>query len=197
MILTHNIFTSLFSGSSIMKPLLFVLLTQLSFSASASYEPPTEHQLDDDEDALPYVKIEHAVDFSQLADTARTENKIILLEVSASDCGYCELLEEEFIKPMLRSGDYTDVLIRKIDMDSFHMIRGFSGDKTSPDELARHLKVSFTPTLLFFDGHGNEISQRIPGINSLDLYGGYLDQAITTGLQKINYPTASERGINK
>ncbi len=185
MILTHNIFTSLFSGSYIMKPLLFVLLTQLSFSASASYEPPAEHLLDDDEDALPYVKIEHAVDFSQLADTARAENKIILLEVSASYCEYCDLLEEEFIKPMLRSGDYTDVLIRKIDMDSFHMIEDFSDETTNPDEFTRRLKVRLTPTLLFFDGHGNEISPRLLGINSIDMYGGYLDEAIKTGLQKI------------
>jgi len=108
-----------------------------------------------------------------------------MLEVSASDCDYCELLEEEFIKPMLRSGDYNKVLIRKIEMDSFDTIKNFSGKVTNPDEFTRQLKIKLTPTLLFFDGHGNEISPRILGINSLDLYGGYLDEALKSGLLKI------------
>jgi thioredoxin-related protein len=168
-----------------MKSLLFILLAQLLFSVSIASELPAEDQYDNDDDTLPYVEIKYVADFSQLAKKARAENKIILLEVSADDCGYCELLEEEFIKPMLRSGDYTDVLIRKINMDSFHTIKNFSGDKTNPVEFTSRLKINFTPTLLFFDGHGNEVSQRILGINSLDLYGGYLDQAITTGLHKI------------
>lgn len=155
-----------------MKYLLLALLLQLSLSVSA----------DDD---LPYVEIKTVTDFSQLAETARTKDKIIMLEVSASDCDYCELLEEEFIKPMLRSGDYNEVLIRKIEMDRFDMIKNFSGETTNPDEFTRHLKIKLTPTLLFFDGHGNEISPRILGINSLDLYGGYLDEAIKLGLQKI------------
>ncbi len=159
-----------------MKLLFIALLMQWSFSVSADA---------DDDEALPYVEIKYATDFSQLGEIARDENKIILLEASASSCAYCELLEEEFIKPMLRSGDYTDVLIRKIEIDGSTTIKDFSGESTDPDEFARRLKIRLTPTLLFLDSHGNEISQRILGINSLDLYGGYLDEAINTGLQKI------------
>lgn len=109
-----------------------------------------------------------------------------MLEVSASYCEYCELLEEEFIKPMLRSGDYDAVLIRKIDMDSYYEITDFSGEESTPGDFTRHLKVTLTPTLLFFDGHGNEVSPRVLGINSLDLYGGYLDDSIQAGLKKIS-----------
>lgn len=157
---------------------------QLSFSVSAVSDLPAEYEYD--EDVLPYVEIKYATDFSRLAEVARTEGKIILLEVSASYCDYCDLLEEEFIKPMLRNDDYTgNVLIRKIDLDSYYTMSDFSGDKTTPDKFTRHLKVQLTPTLLFFDGNGNEISQRILGINSLDLYGGYIDDALKTGLQKI------------
>ena len=162
-----------------MKHLLTILLLLFSFSVSAEYD-------EDDEDELPYVEIKYATDFSQLAEIARTEDKIILLEVSASYCDYCDMLEEEFIKPMLRNDDYTDdVLIRKIDMDSYYTINDFAGHKTTPDEFTRHLKVQLTPTLLFFDGQGNEVSPRILGINSLDLYGGYIDDALKNGLQKI------------
>lgn len=155
-----------------MKSLIFLSLLHLSFPLSA-------------DDELPYVELKYATDFSQLGKTAREENKIILLEVSTSDCEYCELLEEEFLKPMLRSGDYNNVLIRKIDMDGYQTTIDFSGESTSPEDFTRRLKVRLTPTILFFDGHGNEISPRILGINSLDLYGGYLDDAIKNGLQKI------------
>lgn len=155
-----------------MKFLLLILLLQTSLSASA------------DED-LPYVKIKTVTDFSQLAETARNEDKIIMLEISASYCDYCELLEEEIIKPMLRSGDYGEVLIRKIEIDSFDTIKNFSSKSTNPDEFSDRLKIKLTPTLLFFDGHGNEISPRILGINSLDFYGWYLDEALKSGLQKI------------
>lgn len=170
----------------IMKSLLFILIIHLSLSASAAYDQPTEHEYNEDEDVLPYVEIKYATDFSRLAEMARNEGKIILLEVSASYCDYCDMLEEEFIKPMLRNDDYTaDVLIRKIDMDGYHNISNFSGDNTTPDKFTRQLDVRLTPTLLFFDGNGNEVSPRILGINSIDLYGGYLDDALKTGLQKI------------
>ena len=37
---------------------------------------------------------------------------------SASHCGYCTIIKEEFLKPMLLSGDYVDkVLIRKLVID--------------------------------------------------------------------------------
>ena len=158
---------------------------QASFTASAAFDLPAEYD-DEDEEALPYVEIKYVTDFSHLAEVARDERKIIMLEVSASYCDYCEMLEDEFIKPMLRNDDYTaDVLIRKIDMDSYYKMSNFSGDNTTPDKFTRHLKVRVTPTILFFDGNGNEVSPRILGINSLDLYGGYLDDALITGLQKI------------
>ena len=155
-----------------MRSLVFLSLLHLSFPLSA-------------DDELPYVELKYANDFSQLGEIAREQGKIILLEVSASHCEYCELLEEEFLKPMLRSGDYDKVLIRKIDMDGYQTTIDFSGETTSPEAFTQRLNVKLTPTILFFDGHGNEISPRILGINSLDLYGGYLDDAIKNGLQKI------------
>lgn len=169
-----------------MKYLLFTLLMQLTLSVSAASGQPADDDYGDEGGSLPYVEIQYVSDFSHLAEIARSENKIILLEVSASYCDYCDLLEEEFIKPMLRNDDYAaNVLIRKIDMDSYHKIIDFSGDTVTPYEFTRRLKLKLTPTLLFFDGSGNEVSKRILGINSLDLYGGYIDDALASGLQKI------------
>ncbi|MCW8941792.1 MAG: thioredoxin fold domain-containing protein [Gammaproteobacteria bacterium] len=169
-----------------MKPLIFILLIQLYASLASASDPQDDYQTEDDEQHLPYVVIQYATDFSELAQVARSEGKIIMLEVSASYCGYCELLEEEFIKPMLRNDYYSQiVLIRKIDLDSYQTITDFSGNKTTPDVFARNLNVKLTPTILFFDGSGNEVSQRILGINSLDLYGGYIEDGLNNGLRKI------------
>ena len=159
---------------------------QLFTSIASASGPQLDYQSEDDERHLPYVMIQYATDFSELAQVARNEGKIIMLEVSASYCGYCELLEEEFIKPMLRNDYYSEiVLIRKIDLDSYQTITDFSGNKTTPDVFARNLNVKLTPTILFFDGNGNEVSQRILGINSLDLYGGYIEDGLNNGLRKI------------
>jgi len=167
-----------------MKRLLIILLLSLSSALSADYEQPSDYE--DDEYDLPYVKIQYASDFSQLGKTARIGNKIILLEFSASYCEYCDLLEEEFLKPMLRNADITaKVIIRKLDMDSYYNIKGFTGNKTTPTEIAQNFKVPLSPTLLFLDGYGNEVATRIIGINSLELYGGYIDDAIKSGLHRI------------
>jgi thioredoxin-related protein len=178
--LIHVIYTSA------MKPLIFILLIQLYASLASASDTQEDYQTDDDDQHLPYVVIQYATDFSELAEVARDENKIIMLEVSASYCGYCDLLEEEFIKPMLRNDYYSTVaLIRKIDLDSYQTITDFAGNKTTPDVFARGLNVKLTPTILFFDGNGNEVSQRILGINSLDLYGGYIEDGLNNGLLKI------------
>lgn len=169
-----------------MKPLFFILFIQLYASMVSASDPQEEFQAEDDDEHLPYVVIQYATDFSALAQVARDEGKIIMLEVSSSYCDYCELLEEEFIKPMLRNDYYHRiVLIRKIDIDSYRTIADFSGNKTTTDIFARDLDVKLTPTILFFDGNGKEVSQRILGINSLDLYGGYIEDGLNNGLRKI------------
>ncbi len=141
---------------------------------------------DYDEDELPYVEILEVSDFADLVKEAKETRKIILLEMSASYCGYCRTLEEEIIKPMLRSGDYTEhVLIRKMEIDSHYPINHTNGRKTSPAKLSNEYDIFVTPTLLFLDGNGEEVSERILGVNSLDFYGAYVDDALEEGHQII------------
>lgn len=155
---------------------LFLLLFLFPLTSAVAYE----------ESELPFVKIESLTDFASTKEQALNSNKIIMLEMSASYCGYCETLEEEIIKPMLRSGDYTDsVLIRRLQIDSTARLKDTSGIQLSPAEIAEKFDVSLTPTLLFLDGNGNEVSKKILGVYSLDYYGSYVDQAIDQGLKVI------------
>lgn len=162
-----------------------ILLTLLVSWPLAALAYDHYHDADDNAD-LPHVEIIDAVDFAALSSEAKRSGKIIMLEVSASDCGYCRTLEEEIIKPMLRSGDYEQqVLIRKLEIDRYSDVRHFSGARISPVQLAHQYDVFVTPTLMFLDGQGREVSERIVGINSLDFFGGYVDDALAEGHHKI------------
>ncbi len=109
----------------------------------------------------------------------------ILLSFSAHYCGYCDLLEEEFLQPMLISGDYEDkVLIGKILIDDEQRIRDFTGVSTSGPELADRYRIDLTPTLVLLDGRGDELTHRLVGLTTLDFFGGYLDNAIDEALAK-------------
>jgi thioredoxin-related protein len=136
-----------------------------------------------DEEGLPYVQLEAVKDFSSLAFEARKSEKIIMLEVTASYCSYCGVLEEEIIKPMMRSGDYENtVLIRQLAMDSSYTIKDFAGNETTPAALAKKYKIKITPTLLFLNADGSEVTERILGVYSLDFFGAYVDAALVKGL---------------
>jgi len=144
------------------------------------------HAQEYDEDELPFVEILEVRDFAELAKEADADRKIILLEMSASYCGYCRTLEEEIIKPMLRSGDYSEhVLIRKLEIDSHYPMQNLNGTSTSPASLSNEYDIFVTPTLLFLDGQGKEVSERILGVNSLDFYGAYVDEALDQGYRTI------------
>ena len=113
----------------------------------------------------------------------------ILLTFSAIVCEYCEQLEDQFLRPMLISGDYTDkVLIRHVLLDNGSRVRDFSGEQIATTQLSDRYRVFVTPTILFLDGEGNEIAARMVGINTPELYGGYLDNCIATALYTLRSP---------
>lgn len=135
------------------------------------------------DESLPKTDIIVVADFSRLAETAKTQSKLIMLEIAASYCSFCLKIEEEVLKPMLRSGDYdADVLIRKVNIDSFDNLRDFEGNIISGATLAHQFGIKVTPTLIFLNSQNQEVSKRIVGVNSLDYFGSYVDEAIENGL---------------
>ena len=129
------------------------------------------------------VKVEEIKDFTHVASDSDAKRLPILLMFSAEYCSYCERLEEDFLKPMLRSGEYEDkVLIRKIKIDGFGTVRDFDGKKISIDEFTDRYNVSVTPTVVFLDGRGAQVAPKRVGISTPDFYGGYLDQSIDIAL---------------
>lgn len=124
-----------------------------------------------------------ALNLQQDATTANQKRLPMLLMFSATYCEFCLTVEEEFLKPMLISGDYTDkVLVRKVMLDDHPEALNFSGQPLDVSQLADKYNVFVTPTLVFINDKGEEVGERLVGINTVDYYGAYLDQSIGTAL---------------
>jgi len=113
----------------------------------------------------------------------------IMLVFTGVACSYCELLEDEIIKPMLLGGEYTDrVIIRKLVIDNGSWVTDFSGHRTATADLAHEYGVFVTPTVLFVDPAGYQLAERMVGVNTIEMYGGYLDQCIESARRRLRDP---------
>ena len=137
------------------------------------------------------VRVPVAHDLQQQGRQAQSRQLPIMLTFSADDCSYCELLEEDFLQPMLLSGEYEDrAIIRKLILDDGSSVSDFSGRDIEATQLSDQYRVFVTPTILFIDGEGRELAERIVGINTPELFGGYLDACIDTARASIRNPAA-------
>lgn len=111
----------------------------------------------------------------------------LLLMFSQEDCPFCLKLTEEILEPMLISGDYTDrVLIRELMIDGNQDIVDFSGYSIDPRAVFSRYLLYVTPSILLLDKQGKELAERQIGINTVDYYGYYLDEAIDQALNTIH-----------
>lgn len=141
---------------------------------------------------LAQTDIQSAVDLAADGELARNGGVVILLMLSREHCGWCELLKREQLLPMLKSGDYRErVLIRELRIDPWVQVRDFAGESMIGARLASRYGVKVTPTLLFLDPVGRELTQRIVGINTPELFGWYLDRTIDDAGEALASPPRS------
>ena len=118
-------------------------------------------------------------DLVALGRTAERRRLPIVLLVSRSDCSYCMVLKDEVLNPMMKSREYDDLaLIAELMLDAAEPLRWFDRDYKVRDDLASRLETNLTPTLLFLGPDGAELAPRIRGINTVELFGFYVDRAI-------------------
>lgn len=129
------------------------------------------------------VKVAEVNDFQAVGERAEARRLPIMLMFSADHCGYCTQVEEDYLKPMLRSGDYADrALIRKVKIDGYDKIRDFDGKMISTAEFAERYDVFVTPTVIFISGDGVEVGEKRVGLMTRDYYWAYLDSSIDQAL---------------
>ena len=153
--------------------LILLLLSSVIFAAA---------NMDD----IPEVGITPLSDLQQDARVSKLQRLPILIAFTADYCHYCEVIKEEFLKPMIRSGDYTDkVLIREAEVNSYTDIKGFSGEQIGLDNLAVQYRATMTPTIILLGPEGELLAERLVGVTTVDFYGGYLDNAIDAALAQL------------
>jgi thioredoxin-related protein len=125
-------------------------------------------------------------DLRQEARLAKARNLLLVIEFSSEYCGYCRKLEELFLVPMQRNSEYRDkILIRYVSLDMYETLVDFDGRSMSTSEFAARYDISLTPTLLFLNGDGVEMSEKLVGIWSEDFYGGFIDNRIDEAREKL------------
>jgi len=138
-------------------------------------------------DGAPKVHIPDASDFQADAHLAAKRKLPLMVVFTADFCSYCEELEADYIRPMIISGDYTDkVIIRRVKLDSYGNLRDFDGQKISVDDFSLRYRVSVTPTVVFLDPQGKQLVKPLIGISTPSFYGGELDSAIDTSLERLH-----------
>ena len=125
-------------------------------------------------------------DLREEARLAREGNLILVVEFSSEYCGFCRKLEELFLLPMQRNAEYNDkLLIRYISLDAYETLVDFDGRSMTTGEFAERYDISLTPTLLFLNADGVEMSEKLVGIWSEDFYGGFIDNRIDEARKKL------------
>ncbi len=167
--------------SPISKLIFIIVLTATSGSFALSAYNNEEKQ------RINTHKVKVTKNLAKIGRKAARKGVPILLEFAATDCGYCVLLENEILNPMLLSGDYDNkVIIRKVYIDEGEtIVKDFNGRKTTLNKIVLRYNIFVTPTIVFIDHTGKELSKRLIGINTVEYFGGDVDNAIRESLKKI------------
>jgi thioredoxin-related protein len=106
--------------------------------------------------------------------------------VSRDACPYCRTLRDKILQPMLSANKFEKrANLVEISLDRVDPLTGFENKQITAKAFGELYQAVITPTLLFLDAEGREISKRIIGISNLELYGFYLQESIDEALLAI------------
>jgi thioredoxin-related protein len=132
------------------------------------------------------IGIPLAADLSAIADLAAQQKVPVVVFVSRDGCPYCRTLRKSVLAPMYSAGKFEQrAILVEVNIDSTAPLTGFDGKPVSAQDFAGQYKAIITPTLLFLDDQGRQLSKPRVGISNLDLYVFYLDRAIGESLAKL------------
>ena len=121
-------------------------------------------------------------DLSAAARLAANANQPLVLMVSLPGCPWCELLRRNYLLPMATEGlPAYEFMIN----ERSQKLQNFKSQSTTPAAFSTALKVTNTPTLLFFNREGQEIAPRIEGVASADFIGAVIDEHLATARERI------------
>ena len=103
----------------------------------------------------------------------------IMLLVSQEHCPFCTQIKQEILNPMVLSGDYQGRLVmREMFIDAGESLLDFQGNDVDGSSFALRYSVTLTPTLLFLDPQGRQLTEKMVGIQTPEMYFLYVDASI-------------------
>lgn len=97
-------------------------------------------------------------------NTARMTERSIVLLVEQKNCAYCQRLKRDLFVPLARDPEYQEQLVFvSLRTDPDEPLVEKNGKEISTFEFAQSFDALTTPTILFLDSDGNEISHRLVG----------------------------------
>ena len=131
--------------------------------------------------------IDWAESFALDAELAQQEQLPIVVFISQHGCEFCELLRENVLFPMMRSGKMQEVaIIRELSLDECFFTLDFDGNMISGMKFADRYGSAVTPTLLFLGADGDELARKRVGISNIEYYGFYLGQSLEEATARIS-----------
>ncbi len=102
---------------------------------------------------------------------------------STDACPFCHLLREDFLQPMLLSGDYAQrIIMVEIDTTRKQTLIDFQGKQISIKQLRQRYHIRLFPTIVFVNAPGQSLVENIEGVTTPSMFGGTLDDAIEQAL---------------
>ena len=123
---------------------------------------------------------------------AKKKRVPLVVLFSQEGCFYCTFVRENFLKPMLISGDYEKkAVIRELKVDSFEDIRNFDGKMIAAGDLSTFYRAFVTPTVIVLDSNG-KAHYRMIGMANEHYYSSELDAAIDETYGNIHRVAANQ-----
>ncbi|MCW8944715.1 MAG: thioredoxin fold domain-containing protein [Sedimenticola sp.] len=161
-----------------MKYLTILLGLLASISLTAASVHGGEHE---------QIGVIEATNLQADGQKAQQEKRAIMLLVSQEHCGFCVQIKQEVIGPMIKSRAYENrLIIRELLLDTGSDVIDFRGVRRESHDFSYDYKVSLTPTLLFLDANGNELVEKMVGIQTPDMFYYYVDQSVQAAIGSLD-----------
>lgn len=132
---------------------------------------------DESHDSLRLITL--AESFVTDAEASTIGRLPIVIFISQHGCPYCEVLRDQVLFPMARSGQLQEKSVfRELSLDAGFTVTDFNGAEIAGRKFADRYAASVTPTLLFLDAEGNEIAGKLIGISNIEYYNFYYGKAL-------------------
>ena len=131
-----------------------------------------------------------ADNLAEIGQLSRQQKIPAIIFVSRDACPYCRTLRTKILQPLLAANKFEHrAILVEVRLDRVESMTGFDNSPITAKVFAEHYRAEITPTLLFLDAEGREISKRLVGISNLEFYGHYLQTSIDKALAVIRSET--------